>query len=73
MSSLVMILAILAAVTVVARFLLTRQHPETAATYVPPDAVTSFEQLDDNADRPAGPEAGRMNQDRLGGDHRRAA
>lgn len=70
MSSLVIILAILATGAVVAWFFLTRQHPETAATHSPPDAVTTAEQLYGNADRPAGPDAEPMNPDRLGGDHR---
>lgn len=70
MSSLVIILAILATGAVVARFFLTRRHPETAATHSPPETATTSEQLYGNADRPAGPDAEPMDPDRLGGDHR---
>ncbi len=70
MTTLVIILAIVATVAVVGWFVFQRQHPEQAASHSQPDTVTTSERLYQTADRPAGPDAESMDPDRLGGDHR---
>ncbi len=70
MTTLVIILAVVATVGVVGWFILGRRHPEQAATHSRPDRVTPSDQLYGKADRPAGPGAETMDPDRLGGDHR---
>jgi hypothetical protein len=69
MTTLVIILAIVATASVVALFL-TREHPEQAASHGPHVESTTSQQLYGSADRPAGPGAETMDADRLGGDHR---
>jgi hypothetical protein len=70
MTTLVIILAVVATVAVVAWFFLNRQNPERSAQHSQPGTVTTSERLYETADRPAGPDAETMDPDQLGGDHR---
>lgn len=70
MTTLVIILAIVATAAAVGWFVLQRRNPERAASHTQPDTVTTSERLYETADRPAGPDAETMDPDRLGGDHR---
>lgn len=70
MTTLVIILAVVATAAVVAWFIVNRQNPERAARHSQPDTVTTSERLYETADRPAGPDAETMDPDQLGGDHR---
>jgi hypothetical protein len=70
MTTLVIILAVVATVAVVAWFFLNRKNPERAARHSQPGTVTTSERLYETADRPAGPDAETMDPDQLGGDHR---
>jgi hypothetical protein len=70
MTTLVIILAVVATVAVVAWFFLNRQNPEVAASHVQAEKETTSDQLYGGSDRPAGPDVEPMDPDRLGGDHR---
>ena len=70
MTTLAIILAVVATVAVVAWFIFNRRHPERAALHSQPDRVTTSERLYESAGRPAGPDAETMDPDQLGGDHR---
>jgi hypothetical protein len=70
MTTLVMVLAMVAVAAVVAAFVTTRRHPERSATHVDSERETTSDRLYGKADRPAGPDAETMDPDRLGGDPR---
>lgn len=66
----VIIAASLATVACVAWFLLSRQHPENAASHDDTATTSTSDELYEGVDRPAGPDAESMDPDDFGGDHR---
>lgn len=70
MTTLFIVIGILAAGGAIAWFLFNRQNPENMALHHGRTTETTSEQMYGGADRPAGPDATTMDPDALGGDHR---
>lgn len=70
MTTLLIVIGVLAAASAIAWFLFNRQNPENMASHGERTPETTAEQLYGGADRPAGPDATTMDPDALGGDHR---
>lgn len=70
MTTLVIVLGVIATVVTIGWFLVNRQNPENMSSHEDRGTESTSEQLYESADRPAGPDATTMDPDSLGGDHR---
>jgi hypothetical protein len=70
MTTVVIVISIVATLAVLVWFLRPRNHPEDAATHGDEPPTTTADELYRGSDAPAGPDAEVMDPERLGGDLR---